>query len=182
MAIEQSALTLFGMNVYNMILNSTCHDENKLPQAEFLSRAAVTAKKLSGWWRRKRSRGSRRWGSWSFASAMISQRLVHAGPLVRSFACIQTEPLIVVGRRAQVVTCTPKNGASPPPKRSPSTTPTKKPPSPSVPYVTRVMCDGYEWRVICGMDQLKRYRIHRIEGEFEYCVSVQRHEFTVIDP
>lgn len=49
------------------------------------------------------------------------------------------------------------------------------------PYVTRVMCDGYEWRVICGMDQLKRYRIHRIEGEFEYCVSVQRHEFTVID-
>lgn len=51
-----------------------------------------------------------------------------------------------------------------------------------VPYVTRVMCDGYEWRVICGMDQLKRYRIHRIEGEFEYCVSVQRHEFTVIDP
>jgi hypothetical protein len=53
---------------------------------------------------------------------------------------------------------------------------------PIVPYVTRVMCDGYEWRVICGMDQLKRYRIHRIEGEFEYCVSVQRHEFTVIDP
>jgi hypothetical protein len=33
-------------DVYNMILNSTCHDENKLPQAEFLSRAAVTAKKL----------------------------------------------------------------------------------------------------------------------------------------
>ena len=33
-------------DVYNMILNSTCHDENKLPQAEFLARAAVTAKKL----------------------------------------------------------------------------------------------------------------------------------------
>ena len=33
-------------DVYNMILNSTRHDENKLPQAEFLSRAAVTAKKL----------------------------------------------------------------------------------------------------------------------------------------
>ena len=33
-------------DVYNMILNSTCQDKNKLPQATFLSRAAVTAKAI----------------------------------------------------------------------------------------------------------------------------------------
>jgi hypothetical protein len=81
----------------NEVFRTRHENTVKITPAEFLSRAAVTAKKLSGWWRRKRSRGSRRWGSWSFASAMISQRLVHAGPLVRSFACIQTEPLIRSG-------------------------------------------------------------------------------------
>ena len=148
-------------DVYNMILNSTRHDENKLPQAEFISRASVTAKKLG------------------LVEVEPKPWKPEVGELVVSIYDIhQPHQVYKWGAAAadtddEVRPATPEEVA----KYHADIEAAK----PIVPYVTRVMCDGYEWRVICGMDQLKRYRIHRIEGEFEYCVSVQRHEFTVID-
>jgi hypothetical protein len=169
-------------DVYNMILNSTCHDENKLPQAEFLSRAAVTAKKI--WLVAKEEE------PWK---PEVGQ---HVKPSARANEGWVLDPLrdgVISGIMQGTLIVEEANGAvrkgifdwryePMSPEEVAKYHADKEAAKPIGPYVTRVMCDGYEWRVICGMDQLKRYRIHRIEGEFEYCVSVQRHEFTVIDP
>jgi len=167
-------------DVYNMILNSTRHDENKLPQAEFLSRAAVTAKKLGlvakeeEPWKPEVGELAKVTGPNCVGGSDIHPiGTVHPVKEVGGMVCIQSS----WGQIWYYLTSIGK----PTPEEVAKYHADKEAAKPIVPYVTRVMCDGYEWRVICGMDQLKRYRIHRIEGEFEYCVSVQRHEFTVID-
>ena len=169
-------------DVYNMILNSTCHDENKLPQAEFLSRAAVTAKKLG-----LVAKEEEPWKVGDLAKVIDIHKTgasfgVSVGDVIPIDSIDSSGDAWFNVNGNDVCLSPSKRLCRPSNQEVAKYHADQEAAKPIVPYVTRVMCDGYEWRVICGMDQLKRYRIHRIEGEFEYCVSVQRHEFTVIDP
>ena len=168
-------------DVYNMILNSTRHDENKLPQAEFLSRAAVTAKKL-GLVAKEEEPWKPEVGELAVCECGDFPETCPRGTIGPVICLYPNGAIDMVGLNGESRHMYPKERRKPTPEEVAKYHADKEAAKPIGPYVTRVMCDGYEWRVICGMDQLKRYRIHRIEGEFEYCVSVQRHEFTVIDP
>ena len=167
-------------DVYNMILNSTRHDENKLPQAEFLSRAAVTAKKL-GLVAKEEEPWKPEVGELIVCECDDFPETCPRGTIGPVICLYPNGAIDMVGLKGESRHMYPKERRKPTPEEVAKYHADKEAAKPIGPYVTRVMCDGYEWRVICGMDQLKRYRIHRIEGEFEYCVSVQRHEFTVID-
>ena len=168
-------------DVYNMILNSTRHDENKLPQAEFLSRAAVTAKKL-GLVAKEEEPWKPEVGELAVCECGDFPETCPRGTIGPVICLYPNGAIDMVGLNGGSRHMFVKEYRQPTPEEVAKYHADQEAAKPIVPYVTRVMCDGYKWRVICGMDQLKRYRIHRIEGEFEYCVSVQRHEFTVIDP
>ena len=167
-------------DVYNMILNSTRHDENKLPQAEFLSRAAVTAKKL-GLVAKEEEPWKPEVGELVVCECGDFPETCPRGTIGPVICLYPNGAIDMVGLNGASRHMSVKEYRQPTPEEVAKYHADIEAAKPIGPYVTRVMCDGYEWRVICGMDQLKRYRIHRIEGEFEYCVSVQRHEFTVID-
>ncbi len=164
-----------------MMVNKDGKGHAHYPQAEFLSRASVTAKaiglvaKEEEPWKPEVGELAKVTGPNCVGGSDIHPiGTVHPVKEVDGMVCIQSS----WGQIWYYLTSIGK----PTPEEVAKYHADKEAAKPIGPYVTRVMCDGYEWRVICGMDQLKRYRIHRIEGEFEYCVSVQRHEFTVIDP
>lgn len=164
-----------------MMVNKDGKGHAHYPQAEFLARAAVTAKKLGlvakeeEPWKPEVGELAKVTGPNCVGGSDIHPiGTVHLVKEVDGMVCIQSSWGQIWYYLTSIGKPTPEDVAK--------YHADKEAAKPIGPYVTRVMCDGYEWRVICGMDQLKRYRIHRIEGEFEYCVSVQRHEFTVIDP
>jgi hypothetical protein len=165
------------------------HIVYQLTPAEFLSRAAVTAKKLGlvakeeePWKPKEEEPWKPEVGELVVCECDDFPETCPRGTIGPVICLYPNGAIDMVGLKGASRHMYPKERRKPTPEEVAKYHADKEAAKPIVPYVTRVMCDGYEWRVICGMDQLKRYRIHRIEGEFEYCVSVQRHEFTVIDP
>jgi hypothetical protein len=152
----------------------------KFTPATFLSRAAVTAKKL-GLVAKEEEPWKPEVGELVVCECDDFPETCPRGTIGPVICLYPNGAIDMVGLKGGSRHMYPKERRKPTPEEVAKYHADKEAAKPIGPYVTRVMCDGYEWRVICGMDQLKRYRIHRIEGEFEYCVSVQRHEFTVID-
>jgi hypothetical protein len=163
-----------------MMVNKDGKGHAHYPQAEFLSRAAVTAKKL-GLVAKEEEPWKPEVGELVVCECDDFPETCPRGTIGPVICLYPNGAIDTVGLNGASRHMYPKERRKPTPEEVAKYHADKEAAKPIGPYVTRVMCDGYEWRVICGMDQLKRYRIHRIEGEFEYCVSVQRHEFTVID-
>jgi hypothetical protein len=163
-----------------MMVNKDGKGRAHYPQAEFLARAAVTAKKL-GLVAKEEEPWKPEVGELVVCECDDFPETCPRGTIGPVICLYPNGAIDTVGLNGASRHMYPKERRKPTPEEVAKYHADKEAAKPIGPYVTRVMCDGYEWRVICGMDQLKRYRIHRIEGEFEYCVSVQRHEFTVID-
>jgi hypothetical protein len=163
-----------------MMVNKDGKGHAHYPQAEFLARAAVTAKKL-GLVAKEEEPWKPEVGELVVCECDDFPETCPRGTIGPVICLYPNGAIDMVGLKGGSRHMYPKERRKPTPEEVAKYHADKEAAKPIGPYVTRVMCDGYEWRVICGMDQLKRYRIHRIEGEFEYCVSVQRHEFTVID-
>ena len=172
----------FGMghkmvNCYKSVINGTRY----ITPSAFLSRAAVTAKAI-GLVAKEEEPWKPEVGELVVCECDDFPETCPRGTIGPVICLYPNGAIDMVGLNGASRHMYPKERRKPTPEEVAKYHADKEAAKPIGPYVTRVMCDGYEWRVICGMDQLKRYRIHRIEGEFEYCVSVQRHEFTVIDP
>jgi hypothetical protein len=164
-----------------MMVNKDGKGHAHYPQAEFLSRASVTAKAI-GLVAKEEEPWKPEVGELVVCECDDFPETCPRGTIGPVICLYPNGAIDTVGLNGASRHMYPKERRKPTPEEVAKYHADIEAAKPIVPYVTRVMCDGYEWRVICGMDQLKRYRIHRIEGEFEYCVSVQRHEFTVIDP
>jgi hypothetical protein len=164
-----------------MMVNKDGKGHAHYPQAEFLSRASVTAKAI-GLVAKEEEPWKPEVGELVVCECDDFPETCPRGTIGPVICLYPNGAIDMVGLKGGSRHMYPKERRKPTPEDVAKYHADIEAAKPIVPYVTRVMCDGYEWRVICGMDQLKRYRIHRIEGEFEYCVSVQRHEFTVIDP
>jgi hypothetical protein len=172
----------------NEVFRTRHENTVKLTPAEFLSRAAVTAKEVGlvpaveKWVPKEEEPWKPEVGELVVCECDDFPETCPRGTIGPVICLYPNGAIDTVGLNGASRHMYPKERRKPTPEEVAKYHADKEAAKPIGPYVTRVMCDGYEWRVICGMDQLKRYRIHRIEGEFEYCVSVQRHEFTVIDP